>query len=138
MDLLARREHSRLELRRKLSRRYADENLEAVLDTLAEEGLQSDVRFAEGFARDKALRGIGPLRIERELLERGVSGSVAGNALRTLVDEEGVQWRLVARDALTKKFGDANMPEVFEERARRLRFLQYRGFGSEDFAVEVE
>ena len=77
------------------------------------------------------LRGIGPQRIQRELLERGVAGSAADAALRALQEEEGVNWSRIARAALEKKFGDGELPETYAERARRLRFLQYRGF-SED------
>ncbi len=134
MDLLARREHSRRELGRKLRRRYDADEVEEALATLAEEDLQSDARFAAVFARERMLRGSGPQRIQRELLERGVSGSAADAALRALQEEEGVDWRRIARAALEKKFGDGELPEAYTERARRLRFLQYRGFSEEDIA----
>jgi regulatory protein len=134
MDLLARREHSRRELGHKLRRRYDADEVETALITLAEENLQSDERFAMVFARERMLRGMGPQRIQRELLERGVSGAIADAALRDLQEEEGVHWPQIARAALEKKFGDADLPAAFEERARRLRFLQYRGFSEDDIS----
>ena len=136
MDLLARREHGRQELERKLGRRFDPGELQAALSALAREGLQSDARFAEGFARERVLRGYGPRRIQQELLQRGVSGSVADRALRDLETGEHLDWRRLARQALEKKFGESALPADFAERARRLRFLQYRGFSTEELAAD--
>jgi regulatory protein len=128
MDLLARREHSRLELTRKLRRRYPLDELEAALEALASEGLLSEPRFALAFARERMLRGYGPLRIVAELGERGVSEATAASALQEVCEEEGVDWRLQAQAALHKKFGIEALPADYTERARCLRFLNYRGF----------
>jgi regulatory protein len=128
MDLLARREHSRLELTRKLRRRYAPEEVEAALEALADEGLQSETRFATAFARERMLRGYGPLRIVSELGERGVNEALAVVALREVCEEEGVDWRLQAQAVLLKKFGIDALPADYTERVRCLRFLSYRGF----------
>lgn len=132
MDLLARREHGRRELQRKLERRYSADEIDEVVGVLSEEGLQSDERFAASFARERMLRGYGPRRIQSELLKKGISGSLADQAIRTLERSEGVSWRRVARDALKKKFGDSELPEEYAERARCLRFLQNRGFAGDD------
>ena len=81
LRMLATREHSRQELRRKLLSRSeedgegAAEVVEAVLDRLAGNGLQSDTRFAESYVRSKAAR-MGQARLRRELLERGVSTEI--------------------------------------------------------------
>ncbi|HEX5842944.1 MAG TPA: regulatory protein RecX, partial [Pseudomonas sp.] len=76
MDLLARREHGRVELTRKLRNRgAADELIEAALDRLAEEGLLSEARYMEAFVGYRARAGYGPLRIREELTQRGLARS---------------------------------------------------------------
>ncbi|MDA8962331.1 recombination regulator RecX [Congregibacter sp.] len=130
MNLLARREHSLTELKRKLSQRFDTEELDAALEKLAEENLQSDERFAQSFTRERMLRGVGPLRIESELRQRGVQSVFIDQALVAVPQEERTTWREVAQDVLQRKFGDA-APIDLSDKARRLRFLGYRGFGEE-------
>jgi len=127
MDLLARREHSRLELRRKLGARdLPDELIEQALDDLQQDGLLSDQRFAESFAGSRLRRGQGPQRILAELRQRGVVDALAEQALASL----GADWLATARAVREKRFGRA-VPQDFKERARQARFLQYRGFSAE-------
>ncbi|EED33477.1 regulatory protein RecX [gamma proteobacterium NOR5-3] len=130
MNLLARREHSLTELKRKLSQRFDTEELDAALEKLAEENLQSDERFAQSFTRERMLRGVGPLRIESELRQRGVQSVFIDQALVAVPQEERTTWREVAQYVLQRKFGDAP-PIDLSDKARRLRFLGYRGFGEE-------
>lgn len=130
MNLLARREHSLAEMQRKLSQRFDAEELDAALAKLAEENLQSDERFAQSFTRERMLRGVGPLRIESELRQRGVQSVFIDQALVAVPQEERTTWREVAQDVLLRKFGDSP-PADLPDKARRLRFLGYRGFGEE-------
>jgi len=130
MDLLARREHSQTELKRKLSKRFDAQDIDSAVEKLAEEGLQSDERFAASFARERMLRGNGPMRIEAELRQRGVSAQLIDRAISSVPGEEGVTWREIARDALQRKFGESQ-PVDLKDKARRQRFLAYRGFGEE-------
>ena len=74
MDLLARREHGRVELTRKLRKRGAPEELiEAALQRLSEEGLLSEARYLESFVAYRARAGYGPQRIREELGQRGLA-----------------------------------------------------------------
>lgn len=130
MNLLARREHSFSELQRKLARRFDREELDIALQKLADENLQSDERFAQSFTRERMLRGVGPLRIESELRQRGVQSSFIDHAIAMVPGEEGLSWREVAKEALERKFGQER-PADLAEKARRVRFLAYRGFGEE-------
>jgi regulatory protein len=130
MDLLARREHSQLELRRKLQRRFDKHELDQALSVLADENLQSDERFAQSYTRERMLRGYGPLRIESELRQRGVLRHTIDRAIAIVPEAEGLSWREMAEQALQRKFGD-EPPVDLKEKARRLRFLSYRGFGEE-------
>ncbi|NSL56155.1 recombination regulator RecX [Uliginosibacterium aquaticum] len=123
LRLLATREHSRLELRRKLAARAdASDDVEAVLDRMAETGLQSDERFAESFVRSRASR-FGAARIHRELGERGVDGETAASAMSEALQEDEL---MRARSVWQKKYGV--LPQDHREWARQARFLQTRGF----------
>lgn len=125
MDLLARREHSVAELRRKLAARDLPAgDIEAVLTELVAEGLASDARFAEAFVAARLRRGQGPARIRRELELRGVGRELADTALGQ------ADWSGSAQAVREKKFGQA-LPADYRERARQARFLQYRGFTAE-------
>ena len=125
--LLARREHSRAELVRKLDERGAPgELVEQVLDSLAVRHLQSDARYAEALVSSRAGRGQGPVRIRRELAERGVAAATIDAAL----DEAGQDWFALARATRRRRFG-GDPPAEWNERVRQSRFLEYRGFSSE-------
>ena len=76
MDFLARREHSLQELRRKLKRRFDDEELiESELQRLKDDNLQSDERYADSFLRQRSAKGYGPRRVRHEMREKGLSGA---------------------------------------------------------------
>ena len=125
MDLLARREHSRRELGDKLAAKSFDPDvIRNVLDELEREGLISSGRFAESFVAARAARGQGPVRIARELAERGVESP------RDWIDDARYDWNRLARDVRRKKFGEA-LPSSFKEKARQARFLEYRGFSQD-------
>ena len=125
LDLLARREHSRLELRRKLlARSHAQDLVDEALDRLQRERLLDEARFAEQFVRSRAGRGQGPAKMRAQLLERGVGESLIDAALA----EAGCDWTALAAAARRKRFGAAP-PGAYRERARQARFLKSRGFG---------
>lgn len=127
MDLLMRREHAVVELQKKLNSKDYDEDIVAeVVEQLANEGLVSDVRFTEAFVRYRRNNGRGPQRIQSELRERGVSEKIQDSYL----DIGDPQWFEYAAQVRSKRFGEA-LPEDFKERARQARFLQYRGFTSD-------
>jgi regulatory protein len=131
--LLARREYARVELERRLTRRgYPAEIVAAVLDALVAENLLSDERFAESFVRARADRGQGPLRIRRELGERGVGAGVAEQALAAA----DADWDELARGVRAKRFGAA-VPGDYPGRARQMRFLHYRGFTEEQIRAAL-
>lgn len=133
--LLARREYSRAELVERLARRgHEPGDVADALASLAEEGLQSDARFAESFLRSRVMRGQGPLKIRSELERRGLDRE----RIRTVFadEEEEVDWFALAREALAKRFtGPGDSPR---ERARRERFLASRGFDSEQVRHALE
>jgi regulatory protein len=134
LSLLARREHSRLELERKLSARsFASATVKVTLDALERSGLLAVERFAESFVRARFLKGQGPLRIRAELAARGIDDATASGALAA----GEWDWADAAKQARTKRFGPA-APDSFAERARQARFLQQRGFDAEHVRVALD
>jgi len=123
LRMLANREHSRSELRRKLaSKAQEGDDVEAVLDRMQINGFQSDARFAEGFIRSKGER-FGAARLRRELAERGVEAALVEDALDgALLSDELSRARAVWK----RKFGE--VPQDRNEWARQARFMQARGF----------
>ena len=130
--LLARREHSRGELERKLGRRgHPRELIDLVVVGLADAGLQSDRRFAEGLVRSAVARGQGPLRIRARLRECGIDDATAS----VVLDRDDGDWEGLASTAVNKRFGPAT-PVDRGDWAKRARFLASRGFSS-DVAARV-
>ena len=126
MDLLARREHSRFELTRKLREREFEAGIiVATLDKLEADNLLSDARFTEAYIKMRAGRGFGPVRIEQELLERGVSDSIIHDILKN----KDWHWSNVIAHEQHKKY--KHMPTDFTEKAKQSQFLYYRGFTPE-------
>ncbi|MEM8548233.1 MAG: regulatory protein RecX [Pseudomonadota bacterium] len=127
MDALARREHSRFELERKLaSAGFDGEVIVVVLDRLAEERLQCDQRFAESFVSSRYRQGKGPLKIRADLSQRGLSDAEIEHALRSAA----LDWRALASEVRERKFGAAK-PDDYQEKARQCRFLAARGFDAQ-------
>ena len=133
MDLLARREHGLAELERKLIAVGFGADVAAdALQQLAEEGLQSDRRFVESFVQSRINQGKGPLRIHADLGQRGVAPSLIDDVLGAA----GEDWVALARNARQRKFGRSG-PADFKDKARQMRFLQYRGFEPDQVQAAV-
>ncbi|MHC8390585.1 recombination regulator RecX [Pseudomonas sp. MDT2-39-1] len=127
MDLLARREHGRVELTRKLRQRGAlPEMIDTALDRLTEEGLLSEPRYLESFVSYRARSGYGPLRIREELSQRGLQRNDIELALR----ESGFNWQEQLEETWRRKFA-GHLPIDVRERAKQGRFLSYRGYSME-------
>ena len=127
MDLLARREHSEQELQQKLQARgYGPETVAEVLVGLKTAGMQDDVRYTEAYFRSRVAKGYGPVRISRELYERGITETLAAQVLAGM----DFDWDERIQVVRQKKFG-RQAPSDFREQARQSRFLLYRGFTSE-------
>lgn len=130
IGLLARREYSRAELAQRLKKKAFDEAaIDECLDTLVEQGLQSDARFVASFVRSRILRGQGVIRIKGELRQRGVDQETLNTAFKEVEEGEQVDWFELARETLARRFDSAG--ETPKERARRERFLASRGFDFE-------
>jgi regulatory protein len=127
LRLLASREHSRLELGRKLGARgYSEAAIRPVIDALSRRGLLSEERLAEAYVAERLRKGFGPLRVRQELHQKGLSDELIDPHL-SLGDD---QWRDRLAAVHNKKYG-CTLASDPKERARRARFLEYRGFPAE-------
>ena len=122
---LARREHSRVELGKKLAR-YLEEGqsfdeVEVVLDRLESKGLLSDERYARSQARVRSAR-YGDMRVAMELKTQGVESDLVRETIDAIEEPEIVR----ATRLWERRFGEA--PADYKERARQIRFLASRGF----------
>ena len=121
------REHGAKELEAKLTRKgYDSLTAVQVIEDLRESGLVSDRRFTEAFVRGHASRGHGPIRIRYDLRELGVSSDLIGSGL----SNEEFNWGDLAAQVRRRKFGEA-VPPTYVLRAKQMRFLQYRGFSTD-------
>ena len=127
IGLLARREHSRKELRTKLKvKGIAPDVIEIIADQLLSEGLQSDQRFTQSYLHSRIHKGYGPLRLEQELYERGIDEQLVQLCMTGLA----IDWMEMLSMVRQKKFRQA-MPTGYNQQAKESRFLQYRGFTTE-------
>ena len=128
MNILARREHSRAELARKLSPYGEADEVDALLDVLEQENLLSNSRYVEMLAHARAGRH-GSLRLKSDLREKGVSE----NEMAVALESARMQDLDAARAVWQKKFGEmaSDVLDSTAGRARQYRFLASRGFPSE-------
>jgi regulatory protein len=129
MNFLARREHTRLELQQKLQRRFPDAALVAVqIQRLNDQNLQSDERFAENFVRYRASLGFGFIHVRQDMRQRGLNDAQIALAF----DCAEIDWMALAEEVYLKKFGETP-PADIKAKAKRVRYMQYRGFGAEQY-----
>lgn len=120
--MLGRREHSEQEFKQKLLELDADPNeVDELIKEFQTSQYQSDQRMAEMIVRANIRKGRGPVRVKQTLRERSVDVELAQE---NLADTD---WLTLARTLRIKKFG-TELPVDPKEKARQLRFLQYRGF----------
>jgi len=141
--LLAIREHGAKELKTKLISKFP-ETPEMLAETQEPAGLvkcliddvielcqvnnwQSDERYMEQVVRSMMEKGQGPMKIRQKCQQACQDSSL----IDAYLDIEPQEWLAVARDVMMKKYGDLSRPANRNEQAKRMRFLQSRGFSSE-------
>ena len=129
LALLVRREYASGELAVALVRKgYAAPVVNPVVATLVGERLIDDTRYAESLVRLLAGRGQGPARIRQQLRAAGLPDEQV-----TAVLASGPDWSNLAAEVRKRKFGGKAVAS-WPERARQMRFLQYRGFSKDHIA----
>jgi regulatory protein len=133
LSLLARREHARAELARKLApHAESAEELDALLDDLSARRLLSDERYVEMRLNARGAR-FGNARLAHELRTQGVSEELVSAALAESVDELTRARQVWQRKFASKaeKSEEESREARAAERARQIRFLMSRGFSGE-------
>ena len=122
LKMLMRREHSQLELLKKLQLKdFDDAIINSSISLLAEQNFQSDERFSEAFILMRYNQGKGPLKIAFELKGRGINK----------FNLTAFDWSKLAKEVRIKKFG-YSISLDFKDQAKQKRFLQSRGFGFDE------
>lgn len=134
VKLLSRREHSAFELRDKLAKREFDSaEIAQAITELEQGGWLSDERYAEAYIRMRQQKGFGPIRISIELNERGVDEKIIDAKLHA--DDES--WLQTLRQQYVKKYKNTAIQD-YNDKAKRIRFLQYRGFALDEIYQVVK
>lgn len=133
INLLSRREYSRHELFQKLNPRTSSETqVEKLLNRLEEAGYQSDQRFAESFLRSRINRGLGHMRIERELKDKGIDADLIAQVMSSDTD-----WFQLACDSGLKKSQSLDFAD-YKDKQKLFRYLAYRGFSMDQIQYAIE
>jgi regulatory protein len=133
LSLLARREHSSYELSQKLVQKgFAREEVAELLIKLAHQQLQSEQRYCHSVIRNRVNKGYGWRYIEQQLKANRVDSDIYLSAL----EELAVDWLAVARLAYEKKFSQRKIKDT-KDKAKRIRFLQSRGFGFDEIMALI-
>ena len=136
--ILAMRDHSEQELRRKLVAPVMSKNGPEALDATPDELEQvvawcienrylDDNRFVGQFIASRSRKGYGPARIRQELSQKGIARQVVDQAMRKC----DIDWVSLARAQAQRKYGEP-LPSAFAEKVKIQRFLLYRGYLMED------
>lgn len=134
LRLLARREHSRLELDLKLrQRRFESAIIEKVLDEYQANDWLNNERFADVFARQRFDLGYGPLKITAELQQRGIQR--LPQWLTGMTDRQWTESAIKVRD---RRFGLSDIRGDWDEKGRQGRFLSRRGYASDQIESALE
>lgn len=136
--ILAMRDHSEQELRRKLAApvmgKQGSEDIDAsaedydkVVAWCIESRYLDDDRFVQQFIASRSRKGYGPSRVRQELSQKGISREAIECAMR----ECEIDWAVLAREQAIRKYGEP-LPVDFSDKAKVQRFLLYRGYLMED------
>lgn len=129
LRFLSMREHSRMELRRKLQRHAQEgDDVEALLDSLEQANWLSQERFSESLIHRRSAR-FGNSRIMAELQSHGIGGEALQELKAGLAEGETAR----ACEVWRRKFGQ--VAQDAEQRGKQMRFLMQRGFSQR--AVQV-
>ena len=136
--ILAMRDHSEQELRRKLAAPVMGKNGPEEIDATPEDydkviawciesRYLDDDRFVQQFIASRSRKGYGPARIRQELSQKGIARQAVEQAMR----ECDIDWVSLARAQAQRKYGEP-LPSAFTEKVKIQRFLLYRGYLMED------
>ena len=129
LRVLALRDHSEAELRRKLKDKgYPPEEIEESVVRLIGLGYLDDARFARSFASSALRNGRGyGVRLKQELARRGVAATIVEMVLADL-DEEFSEGDLLEQTIARRFAGFDPESATDKEKRRVIGYLQRKGF----------
>lgn len=152
MSILARRDHSEYELRRKLAAQFAfngfkkrfnktsshgseespskeelADQIESVVQYCYEYHWLDDEKFAARFIQSRSLKGYGRQKIKLELLQKGVSKDIVDNAFADC----GVDWIELAEMLIDKHF-DRQLMSEWKYRSKMYNYMVNKGFDTDE------
>lgn len=132
--LLARRDHSRQEIRQKLIQKQFDPiEVEQVLDDCQANGYLNDERYGALLLRSHISKGHGKSRIQQALVQKGVDKE----AIQHIFEQSDCDWFELAKQKALKKY--ANKPiDGPKDRAKRIRYLMGQGFSYDEIAYALD
>ncbi|MDF7680139.1 regulatory protein RecX [Enterobacteriaceae bacterium ESL0689] len=136
--ILALRDHSEQQLRRKLATPVWNKNdlksvpvtpeeIDNIIHWCFANHYLDDERFARQFIVSRSRKGYGPVRIRQELQQKGVDNNIVDIAIRAC----DIDWIALAKEQIQRKYGQT-LPTMFSEKVKIQRFLLYRGFVMEN------
>lgn len=134
--LLSRQDYSKAQITQKLAMKGADKAFaESLINWCENHGFIDDIRYAESFVRRQLNKGLGLLRIKSEAYQKGIDAS----HVETIVEELEIDWYLQAQSAYNRKFTNTHKILDFKEKAKRMRYMSYRGFNHDqiEFAMQT-
>lgn len=134
--LLGRQEYSRKELTQKLKMKDADNDfIEQLLSWCESLGYIDEHRYCESFLRRQINKGLGQKRVLAEATNKGVDRA----QLMALIEEQEIDWFELAQQTYQRKYGVGEKQLDYKEKAKRVRYMMYRGFGYEEinFAMQA-
>lgn len=133
--LLARREHSATELKRKLTLKgWPSALIDEAIANLQQQDWQSDERFLQSYVRQRLAQGDGPLKLAQQVLQnKGVDQQQWQQFLASCE----IDWQQQCAEVVQRRFAD-NVPDSQKAWAKQVRFLQQRGFTQEQIFAVVQ
>ncbi|MGJ8678729.1 regulatory protein RecX [Paraglaciecola sp.] len=131
---LARREHSKSELLKKLAERDFDIELcRQWIDKFSESDIQSDLRFAESLIRGRVNKGVGEVRILKELKDHKIDNDF----IRQAMQELQIDWFELASKVFIKRFS-GQVATDWKAKQKQQRFMYFRGFSHEQISYAFD
>jgi len=139
LNMLAFRARSSSELARSLVRKGEEKaHVDWAIARLQEQGLLDDAAFARAFTRSRVVGGKqSRRRVEQELARKGVSRTVAGEAIEDVLEDEAVDQRSIVEEAARKKLRSLSGLEPAVQRRRLYAFLARRGYDLDDIRAAI-
>lgn len=133
--LLSRQDYSTKQIERKLIQRNVDKSyIQELISWCQNHAFIDDARFCESYIIRQTNKLLGYQRIKADAYHKGLNQEL----FETIINEMEIDWYQLAQSAYNKKFSKINTSLDYKEKAKRMRYLSYRGFNHDqiEFAMQ--